>query len=86
MKGRLVAVGSKQRTYNGYEKSDGSSPTVKADSVFLTGVIDAREKRRVRMFDVANTFVKADNDEFVLMVLRGRMAELMVRVNPYPCQ
>ena len=38
------------------------------------------------MFDLANAFVKADNDEFVLMVLRGRMAELMVRVNPDLCR
>ena len=78
----MVAIGSKQRSYEGYEKSDGSSPTVKTDSIFLTGVIDAREKRRIRIFDIANAFVKGDNDEFVLMVLRGRMAELMVRVNP----
>ena len=42
VKGRLVAVGSKQRSHDGYKKSDGSSPTVKTDSIFLTGVIDAR--------------------------------------------
>ena len=78
VKGRLVTIGSKQRSYEGYEKSDGSAPTVKTDSVFLTGVIDAREKRRVRMFDIANAFLTADNDEFVLVVLRERMAELVV--------
>ena len=38
IKGRLVADGSKQRSYEGYEKSDGSSPTARTDSVILTGV------------------------------------------------
>ena len=37
MKGRKVAVGSRQRIYDGYEKSDGSSPTVTNDSIVLTG-------------------------------------------------
>ena len=46
IKGRKVAVGSKQRTYDGYEKSDGSSPTVTTDGIFLTGVVDAHEGYR----------------------------------------
>ena len=32
IKGRKCAVGSKQRTYDGYDKSNGSSPTVQTDS------------------------------------------------------
>ena len=34
IKARKVSDGSKQRTYGGYEKSDGSSPTVTTDSIF----------------------------------------------------
>ena len=31
--------------YDGYDKSDGSSPTVVVtESIFMTGVIDAKEK------------------------------------------
>ena len=41
VKTRKVAIGSKQRTYDGYYKSNSSSPTVNTDSVFLTGVVDA---------------------------------------------
>ena len=41
IKARNVAGGSKQRTYDGYDKKDGASPTVLTESVFLTGVIDA---------------------------------------------
>ena len=43
IKGRCVAVVSKQRSYDGYEKSDGSLPTVITDSIFLTGVIEANK-------------------------------------------
>ena len=39
IKSRKVADSSKQRTYDGYDRSDGSSPTVATDSIFLTGVI-----------------------------------------------
>ena len=42
IKVRKVADGSKQRTYDSYDKSNGSSPTVATDSIFLTGVIDAK--------------------------------------------
>ena len=32
--------------------------------------------------DIANAFLHADNDEIILMLLRGRLAEMMVRVDP----
>ena len=35
IKARKLADGSKQRTYAGYKKLDGSSPTVATDSIFL---------------------------------------------------
>ena len=41
IKARKAEDGSKQRTYNGYDKSDGLSPTVLTDSIFLKGVIDS---------------------------------------------
>ena len=82
IKGQCVSVGSKQRTYDGYKKSDGSSPTVIIDSIFLTGVIEANENSAMSTIDVGNAFIQADNDERILMLLRGKVAELMVRVNP----
>ena len=82
IKGRKCAVGSKQRTYDGYDKSDGSSPTVQTDSILLTGVIDAHERRDVATMDIGSAYLTADNDEEVIMVLRAKLAEMMVRVNP----
>ena len=47
IKSQMVADDSKQRSYEGYEKSDGSSPTARTDSVIMTGVIDAHEGRNI---------------------------------------
>ena len=82
IKARKIADSSKQRTYDGYDKSDGSSPTVATDSIFLTGVIDPYELRAIAILDIANAFLHAENDEKILMLLRGRLAEMMVQVDP----
>ena len=63
------------------EKKDGASPTVLTDNVFLTGVIDAHERRAMAIIDVVNAFLQAYNDER-LMLLRGKLAEMMVRIDP----
>ena len=47
IKAREVAVGSKQRTYDGYDKRNGYSPILKTGSAFLTGVINAHYHRYV---------------------------------------
>ena len=80
IKARKVADGSKQRSYDGYDKSDGSYPTVATDSIFLTGVVDAKEGREVAILDIANAFLHAENDERILMLLRGKLAEIMVKI------
>ena len=82
IKGRKVAVGSKERTYDGYDMSDGSSPTVQTDSITLAGVIDAHERRDTATMDIGNAYLTAENDENIVMVLRAKLAEMMVRVNP----
>ena len=79
---RKVADGSKQRTYDGYDKADGSSPTVTTEIIFFTGVVDAREGRAVAVLDVANAFLHAHNDERALMLLLGKLTEMMVRIHP----
>ena len=79
---RKVADGSKQRTYNGYDKAYGSSPTVTTEIIFFTGVVDARKGRAVAVLDVANAFLHAHNDERVIMLLRGNLDEMMVRIDP----
>ena len=56
-------------------------PTVALDSIFTTGVIDAKEMHAIAILDIANDFLQAENDEKILMLLRGRLAEMMVQVD-----
>ena len=81
--GRCMIVGSKQRPYDRYDKSNGSLPTVIAASIVLTGIIDANEGRTMFTIDIGNTFPQADNNERILMLLRNKVVELRVRVNSY---
>ena len=83
MKGRCVAVGSKQGTYNGYDKSDGSLPVVITNSIFFSQVSLMQTKNRaMSTIDVGNAFLQAENNKKMLMLLCDKVAELMVRVNP----
>ena len=81
IKARLVGDGLEQKMYDGYNKRKGSLPTCATDSTFPTGVIDAIERRVLAMLDIENTFLHAENNKKVLMLLRGRMDGLMVKVD-----
>jgi hypothetical protein len=50
--------------------------------VLITATIDAFEKREVAIVDVPGAYLTADMDEEVCMCLRGRLAELMVKIAP----
>ena len=82
IKAKKVAVGSNQRTYDSYARINGSSTTVNTDSVFLTWVIDSHGHRSIEILDIEDAFMHAENDEFVLMLIRGNLAELLVKVDP----
>ena len=82
IKARKVAVGSKQRTFPGYSKSEWASPTVSTDGVILTSTIEAHEERDVAVIDAPNAFLNATDNEKTLMLLKGKLAELMVQIDP----
>ena len=44
-------------------------------------MVDADEKRAIAILDIVNAFLHADNDEKILMLLRGKLAEMMVQVD-----
>ena len=52
------------------------------DSVFITGAIDAFEGRETAKCDLPGAFLHTVTDEKVIMVLRGELCDLMVKVNP----
>jgi hypothetical protein len=81
VKARMCADGRKQKDGT-WSKQETTSPTVATESVFITTVIDVHEGRDVACFDIPGGFLNADIDEDITMVLKGRLAELMVQVAP----
>jgi len=83
IKSRMCGDGSKQRRRPGYKKEDTVSPTVSTDAVFLTMAIEVYERRATATFDIPGAFLHAYCEEGdIHMRLRGRLAELMVLVDP----
>ena len=83
LKARKVAGGNKQRDF--ISKESASSPTVATKSVLLTSLIDAKERRDVAIVDIPNAFIQTvvENDEDkVIMRIRGHMVDVLVKVAP----
>ena len=81
VKARMCADGRKQKDGT-WSKQETTSPTVATELVFITAVIDTHEGRDVACFDISGAFLHANVDEDITMVLKGRLAELMVQVAP----
>ena len=57
------------------------SPTVTNELVFITVAIEAHERKNAVMLDTPRVYLHTDMDEEVVMLLKGRLAELMVQVD-----
>lgn len=80
IKGRECANGRKQREH--ISKDETSSPTVAIKSVMLSCTIDAKEGRDVATTDIPGAFMQTNMDDTVHMILQGKMAELLVKIDP----
>ena len=80
MKARLVVDGRKQRSDD--DPMDAASPTVAKKSVLITDVIDAKEGRDVATLDLPGSYLWAEQDQVRHMVLKVKLAELMVLAAP----
>ena len=80
MKARLVVDGRKQRSDD--DPMDAASPTVAKKSVLITGVIDTKEGRDVAKLDLPGAYLWAQQDQIIHMLLKGKIAELMVLAAP----
>jgi hypothetical protein len=79
IKGRGCADGRKQQSL--IIKENASSPTLSLESLLLTCVIDAMERRYVATTDIPGAFMHADMDELVHVRFEGTLAELLVHIN-----
>jgi hypothetical protein len=83
IKARKVAGGNKQRDFT--RKENASSPTVATESVLLTSLADAQENRDVAIVDIPNAFIQIvmeNNEDKVVMRIRGHMVDVLVKVAP----
>jgi hypothetical protein len=83
IKVRKVAWGNKQRDF--ISKENASSSTVATESVLLTSLVDAQENRDVAIVDIPNAFIQMvvkNNEDKVVMRIRGHMVDVLVKVAP----
>jgi hypothetical protein len=85
IKARTCANGSVQR--KSMNKDEASSPTVATKSIFLTSIIDTKEKRDVMTSDIPNAFVQTSagltkDGERIIMKIRGPLVDMLVDLDP----
>ena len=69
-----------------WSKQKITSLIVATELVFITAIIDAHKGRNFVCFDIPGGFLHTDTNEDITMVLKGRLAELMVQVAPNLCR
>ena len=83
IKGRTVAGGNKQRDF--ISKEEASSPTVATESVPLSCIIDAEEKRDVAVVDIPNAFIQTrieDEQDMAIIKIRGILVDMLLDIAP----
>jgi len=83
IKARTCANGSTQRDY--IPKEEATSPTAATESILITGVVDAKQKRDVMTLDVPNAFVQTPipkKGEKIIMKIRGQLVDILVEMCP----
>ena len=86
-KARHCANGSVQRNWISSEST--ASPTVHTESVLLSAVIDAEERRDVAVSDVPNAFIQTevpdqrdDDGHRMIMKIRGALVDILCNMDP----
>jgi hypothetical protein len=59
-----------------------TSPTASLGSILITSAINALEGREVSVVDIPGAYLSVDMDEEGIMLLPGRLTELMVKPAP----
>ncbi len=81
VKARMCANRCKQKDGT-WLKRKTRSPMVAMELVFIIAIINVHEGRNVACFNIPGAFLHADVKEDITIVLKGRLAELMVQVMP----
>jgi len=63
-------------------KNETSSPMVSLEAMMLSCAIDANEGRHVAVTDIPGAFLHSDMDQDIHMLLKGTIAELIMKLEP----
>ncbi len=80
VKARMCTDRKKQRGY--WAKQDTMSPIISIEVVFIAAVIKAHKEHSVACFNIPGAFLHPNLDKDIVMILKGRLAKLMMQVAP----
>jgi hypothetical protein len=83
IKARKVVEGNKQQDY--IMKEYVSFPTVSAEAVMLTCMIDALKDQDIAVIDIPNAFVQTvveDEEHCVVIRIRGPLVDILMSIAP----
>jgi hypothetical protein len=86
VKGRMVYNGKPTREW--LTREDSASPTAATESIFLTAVIEAMERRDVMTCDIPNAFIQVDmpnpkpGEDRIIMKITGVLVDMLVQLDP----
>jgi hypothetical protein len=85
IKARKLIGGNKKRNY--ITKEDVTSPTVSAEAVMLTCIIDAVEDRDIAVVDTSNAFAQTvvseeEAEHRVIVCIRGPLVDILMLIAP----
>jgi hypothetical protein len=71
-----------------HKKEEASSPTVATESILLTGIIEAKEKRDVMTTNIPNDFVQTSAEltkdgQRIIMKIRGALVDMLVELDSH---
>ena len=78
IKAQACANGRKQQEY--MSKEEVAAPMVILESIFVTAAIEAKEGRDITVMDLPGAFLYADNDDEVIMMMKGMRTHLFCRI------
>ena len=79
VKGRACVNGKRQRKY--MEKENVSSPTIQLESLILSLIVDAFERRDIATADIAGAYLNANMPDFILIKLREDSVDILCKCN-----
>ena len=68
-----------KKQQEGLQKNETTSPSVALELVIPISSIDAREIKDVAVVDIPGSLLAIDMDNDVIMLLQGRLVEIMVK-------